>query len=344
MPLDNDLRSLREKRLQYGSSAVPSSLQGVPKSRVREVLKHIDRGTPDMVDTVFALLDNETDSFFKKSPEGTKFCDGATTAHIGSHVGILQRRGAKLDREGRDYWIKPLRELGAILPIYFDPKTRTFAQGHPVAKSPNSAYRLSEDFVQILKAPKVAWPQLLDDWVKKENIRKRAKLQAEVEENARQQVDSSHEDLIIACQVIYAAKFLPGYKVIFIDVADGQRITSQEKASLAEAGLSLSLADAMPDVLLWNPKLDSIWVIEAVTSDGEVDSHKVTQILAMAGQHGKHEVGFTTAYATWRDAARRQGRHKNIAPETYIWIQEDPSKHFHVIAMSAELSARGLTT
>ncbi len=308
------------------------------------MLRQINRETTDMVDAVFALLDNETDSFFTNAPEGTKFCEGATTAHIGSHVGILQRGGSKLDREGRDYWIKPLRELGAILPIYFDPKTREFTPGHSVAKSPNSAYRLSDDFVQILKASKNTWPQLLDDWASKESIRMRAKLQAEVEERAREKVDSSHEDLVVACQEIYAPRFLPGYKVVFIDVADGERITFEEKASLAEAGLSLSLADAMPDVLLWNPASDSIWIIEAVTSDGEVDTHKVTQILSLAAQHGKPDVGFTTAYTTWRDAAKRQGKHKNIAPQTYIWIREDPSKHFHVIAMSAELSARGLTT
>lgn len=343
MPLDNDLRSLREQRLRYGSAAVPSSFQGVSKSRIRDVLRQTNRETDDMVDAVFALLDDETDSFFSNAPKGMKFSEGATTAHIGSHVGILQRGGTKLDREGRDYWIKPLRELGAILPIYFDPNTRIFAPGHPVPKSPNSAYRLSDEFIQILKAPQEAWPRRLDEWASKESIRLRAKLQAEVEQRARKKVDSSHEDLVVACQDIYVPRFLPGFKVIFVDVADGERITSEEQASLSEAGLSLSLADAMPDVLLWNPESDSIWIIEAVTSDGEVDTHKVGQLLSFADQHGKPEVGFTTAYETWRDAARRQGKHKNIAPRTYIWIREDPSKHFHVIDMSAELSARGLT-
>jgi hypothetical protein len=31
----------------------------------------------------------------------------------------------------------------------------------------------------------------------------------------------------------------------------------------------------MPDVLLWNPGTNELWVIEAATSDGEVDAHKV---------------------------------------------------------------------
>jgi hypothetical protein len=84
----------------------------------------------------------------------------------------------------------------------------------------------------------------------------------------------------------------------------------------------------MPDVLLWNKTTDHLWVIEAVTSDGEVDNHKVAQMSALAKRSGKSGVGFTTAYQTWSAAAKRQGKYKNIAPGTYIWIQEDPSKHY----------------
>jgi hypothetical protein len=42
----------------------------------------------------------------------------------------------------------------------------------------------------------------------------------------------------------------------------------------------------------------------------------------------KEAIGFTTAYPTWKVAAQRQAAHKNIAPHTYVWIREDPSKHY----------------
>ena len=54
----------------------------------------------------------------------------------------------------------------------------------------------------------------------------------------------------------------------------------------------------------------------------------ITQILAE--RSGKKGIGFTTAYMTWKDAAMRQGKHKNIAPATYIWIREDGAKQFSV--------------
>ena len=99
---------------------------------------------------------------------------------------------------------------------------------------------------------------------------------------------------------------------------------------MQKAGIAIGLGDSMPDILLWNPKTDKLWVVEAVTSDGEVDLHKVQGLTSLAERSEKKGVGFTTAYMTWKDAATRQGKHKNIAPGTYIWIREDGAKQFSV--------------
>ena len=50
-----------------------------------------------------------------------------------------------------------------------------------------------------------------------------------------------------------------------------------------KAGLTIALGDSMPDVLLWNKESDSLWVIEAVCSDGEVDQHKVENVRKFNG-------------------------------------------------------------
>lgn len=114
----------------------------------------------------------------------------------------------------------------------------------------------------------------------------------------------------------------------YVDDADGERITDEDRDRLREAGLDLGLGDAMPDVLLWNRETNELWVIEAVTSDGEVDEQKVRRMSELADRHGKEGVFFTTAYPTWKLAAQRQGKHKNVAPATYVWIREDGSKHY----------------
>jgi hypothetical protein len=146
MALEERIQKLRDDALAQGKEPVPAVYQGVTKDRIIAVLEAIDRHTDDLVDAVFALLDDAHASWFTKAPSGTKFCDGASTAHIACHVGILQRGQRKLDREGRDYWLKPFWELGGMEKVYFHSDTRTFIPGHPVAKSPNSAYRLADDF------------------------------------------------------------------------------------------------------------------------------------------------------------------------------------------------------
>src|SRR4051812_23533338 len=109
MALHDKIAELRKYRMRNGGPAVPDAYEGVTKDRIRQVLGRIHLGdNADLVDGVFALLDNETPSWFPRPPAGAMFCDGATTAHLACHMGILQRGYGKLDREGRDYWIKPL--------------------------------------------------------------------------------------------------------------------------------------------------------------------------------------------------------------------------------------------
>jgi hypothetical protein len=326
--LEQKFREIVEAARRRGRPALPLRLQGVSKARVRKVLARLDLDRPDLVDAVFALLDDTHPSMFSRGPVGSRFCDGATTAHIGWHVGLLQRGAGKLDREGRDYWVKPLRELGALHPVLLDRATRTFVPGHAIAKSPNSAYRLDDEFREILKAREADWHRLLAVWSQKERVRQRAALQATLAQEARRRLDTKHADLIDASCRHYVSRFLPGFAVLYIDAGDGGRVSAEDRARLDAAGVRTSLDDAMPDVLLWNRETDALWVIEAVTSDGEVDEHKVRQVRRLAERSGKASVGFTTTYPSWRAAARRQHAHKNIAPGTYVWIQDDPSKHF----------------
>lgn len=328
MKLEDKLRSdVSSKALKPPTAA----LQGVTKGQIAEVLQALDRETKDRVDAVFALLDDINPSFFfEAAQKGLKFCHGASTAHIACHVGVLQRKGGKLDREGRDYWLKPLWEIGALEKLYFDPDTADFLPGHPVPKSPNSAYRIAPAFLEILKASVSERTTLLATWASEDAARARLQIQATLADATRARVGTPHMELITAAAQVYVPNFLPGYEVLYIDATDGQRVTPEQEQDLKKAGITIELGDSMPDILLWNPKTDKLWVVEAVTSDGEVDLHKVAGLTRMVDRSGKKGVGFTTAYMTWRDAATRQGKHKNIAPGTYIWIREDGAKQFSV--------------
>jgi hypothetical protein len=137
--------------------------------------------------------------------------------------------------------------------------------GHVKAKSPNSCYRLNEAFKAILQAPEASWRGLLADWASADVARERRAFQAKLEEVARSKIQTGHGDLIKASAEDYAPRFLLGYEVLYIDDADGDRISDAERAKMAEAGVELTLEDAMPDVLLGN---------EAQTTYGYRSRHK----------------------------------------------------------------------
>lgn len=327
MSIEDVVIERRNTAQAAGEQVVPNSYQGVTKQRVREVLTVIDRATDNMIDVVYSLLCDELSWYPRAARQELRFCDGASVAHIGTHVGILQReRNIKLDREGRDYWLKPLWEVGAVVKVYFVSNTG-FIPGHPVAKSANSAYRLSDDFIAILQAPEAEWGALADTWMEEDVQRERLALQAAQAQETAETIETPHSRLIRLSRDVYAPRFLVGYEVVYVDDGDGDRITDAERAALAAAGLELTIDDAMPDVLLLNPETEHLWVIEAVTSDGEVDIHKKQSLEAFAERNGKSGVGFTTTYLTWKKTAERQSTLKNLVDGSYLWIQEDPSRN-----------------
>lgn len=333
MALHDDIERQREQAIADGKDPVPATLQGVDKRRIADTLGKIDRNHADIVDAVYALLDDQQPSWFPQAPASLRFCHGASTAHIACHVGILQRGRGKLDREGRDNWLKPLWSIGAMEKVYYHKIESRFLEGHPVAKSPNSAYRLADSFAQILKTPDNAKRAArLAEWISENAVRQRLEQQAEAAERARKLVDRKHAALIAATIDDYVPRFLPGYRVLYVDETDGDRISDEDVRKLAEAGIELTLGDAMPDVLLWNPDSDRLWVIEAVTSDGEVDTHKVAQLTDLAARCGKAGIDFTTAYLDWKKVGQRQSAQKNIVPNSFIWIAEEPAKQLRVLA------------
>lgn len=330
MGLEEDVRALRQAALDAGEELIPEQFQGVTRDRIARVLQQVDRAGEMMVSTVFALLDDQRDTWWPRMPDGTKLCHGATIGHIGAYVGILmQGRGRKHDREQvRDYWLKPLMEVGAVEMVQVIRGTREIGRGHPIARSGLSGYRLTGEFVDLLKTPEDQLDAVVTDWIHEDNMRGRLAFQAEVIATTAEETDNPHSRLVAACRDHYVPQFLPEFEALFVDVDDGDYVTEEDQARLREAGVELGPDDPKPDLLLWNREADALWIVEAVKSDGEITEYKANQLRVWAARHGKQSVGFTTAYLTWKAAANRQARERNIAIGTYVWILEDGSRQF----------------
>lgn len=302
--------------------------QGVRIEDIETVLNKLNQFSPDKRDAIWCLLNNEFPSAFANADQYS-LSDGASIAQIGCYVGILMRHAGKLDREGRDYWVRPLIDIAAIERVTYE--KGAFVSGHLKAKSPNSAYRLTTYFVNLLK--KVRTPdfdQELANYISAVDDRLQVFADLEAAEKANIG-DSAHKRLIEDSINIYAKTFLPGYVSVFTDYSDGDRVSPEERALLDQCGIVFgTINDLWPDAILYNESEESLWFIEAVTSDGEADLHKIEGLKQICINSGKSYGGTTTTYETWKRLAARQQSENNLAPDSYIWIRECPNKQFKV--------------
>ncbi len=316
----------------FGTHEVPDVLQEISFSRVVEAMNLLDCNNDRIHRVLFSLLDNVRPSWYRAAREnGLHFSDGAQQAHISCHIGILQENNPdqrrKIDREHvRDEAIFPLIRLGIIERVFHD--SGEFLSGHLRANSGSNCYRLTQTFIRVLQANAEDLRSKLEEWSGMDNEIQRAIMSADALSASTERIGSPHANLIQDIVEIYVPNFLLGFQVVYIDVGDGTRVTDGDTRCLADAGLGIERGDAFPDVLLWNPETDELWVIEAVVSDGEVDFHKVQRMNSYCERYGKSGVNYTTVYEDWTKCGRRQNRHRNIHPSSYLWIRNDPSKHF----------------
>lgn len=316
-------------RLDAEGFKLADSYQNITIEDIVKVLRRLRQFSPNKRDAIWCLLNSDFPSPFANAA-GYSIADGASIAQIGCYIGFLIRHSGKLDREGRDYWIKPLiDEIAAIERVTY--YNGSFVPGHLKAKSPHLAYRLTPDFKQLLmNARSEDFEETLASYTG--SVDQRLATFLELERAAKDSIAMpGHKKLIQDSISVYANIFLPGYIPVFTDFADGDRVTKEERSLLDQYGIVFgSIDDVWPDAILYHPQHETLWFIEAVTSDGEADIHKVEGLKTICKRSGKNYGGTTTTYETWKYFAARQKKINNLAPETYVWIRECPNKFFKV--------------
>lgn len=271
--------------------------------------------------------------------DGLKLNAGATTRQLFEYA--APRLGKqRLDRELRDEVWPRLRELGIVQRAYVLTKEEAKKEGrhieygvHRRAKSPNNSYALTGEARKLLvETADAGWGKALADFVSGDDDRRLRVLQAEATVAS---TTSDHSTLIRAAADALRATMLSDYELVFVDDADEDRVQGQWKNGLESRGLLPDLDSLWPDAILVRDSDKSIWFIDAVTSDGEIDTTRHDELDDWAQQRGYTPSGYTTAYATWQRAGQRQSRMKNLAVGTTIWIAEDGGKVFQVSSLAA---------
>jgi hypothetical protein len=292
------------------------------RGRIEHILGRLGLLTPDKVETILALLDNETPSGFRRlAKRGLPFAAGARTRQILDYIKpkLPKRRGkGRLDRELRDDILLPLRGVGILIKGLADTKAGKVIVGLWKPKSSNNVYVLNPDFLKLLAHEEEEFPDSVRAWETTTDERKRRIASAEA---AALAANEDHRLVSIALST-YCPRFLPRYEVVFVDDDDGERIAAKWKEPVERLGLPLDLASRWPDIVLNLRGTNRCWIVDCVETDGEVDAVRREEILEDFRSRELVVDGFTTVYRAAKRFAERQSKVDNIAPGTYVWIAE----------------------
>ncbi len=133
-----------------------------------------------------------------------------------------------------------------------------------------------------------------------------------------------HSELIKAVLEEFAPRFAPEAALLYIgDTASKWAFIDSERVSTLN--IRLDLHGKMPDVILYDPNRNRLFLIEAVASHGPVDGKRHDELNAMFSAASAHLI-FVTAFPDRRTMARYLSV---LAWETEVWVAESPSHLIH---------------
>ncbi|WP_110519080.1 BsuBI/PstI family type II restriction endonuclease [Herpetosiphon llansteffanensis] len=133
-----------------------------------------------------------------------------------------------------------------------------------------------------------------------------------------------HSQLIKAIIEDFGSRYVPNGKLLYVGDT-GQKWGYVDQAEFERLGIELDLHGKMPDVILYAPDQNWLFLVEAVTRHGPVDGkryHELNQLF----QRANLGLIFVTAFATRREMARFVA---DISWESEVWIAEAPDHLIH---------------
>jgi len=318
-----------------------SKAEAARLARIVELLERLDSYNDLRAACLLGLTDDRTPHPLPTlANAGLTLSAGATTRQLFEFA--APRLGkTRIDRELRDEVWPRLRELGIVQRSYVltakeaRAEERLIEYGvHRRAKSPNNGYALTDEARQLLlKTSDRDWKGKLNGFAVGDSDRRLRVLQHEAS-MAAAVAPGDHSKLMRAAADALRTTRLPDYELVFIDDADEQRIKTEWEKKLEPRGLLPDLDSLWPDAILVRDSDRSLWFIDAVTTDGEIDETRRAELEAWASARRYRVAGYTTAYETWKRTAARQARMKNLAVGTNVWIAEDGGKLFVVESLA----------
>ncbi len=200
--------------------------------------------------------------------------------------------------------------------------------------SRKNAYRLTAEVTDVLKAfGTVGFDEAITTFIEQFGTLKAAYERA----RASQQIplrlpDGStiylspgeHNALQVAIIEDFGPRYASGATVLYLGDTDRKRVV-YDRDELARIGVPMTEHDKLPDVVLFDPARNWLFLIEAVTSHGPVSPKRHREIEALL-KGCKAERVYVTAFLAISDFRKYAA---DIAWETEVWIAAAPDHMIH---------------
>jgi len=204
--------------------------------------------------------------------------------------------------------------------------------------SPNFKYRLTEEFLKVIKETKKSTDDNFDNEALKTFKRnhetlintytsKKAinKMPVRINEKDYTFSPGSHNQLQKAVLEEFAPRFAPGSECLYVGDTTHKDMVKNE-AKLKSLGFNLNIHDKLPDIILYREDKDWIYFIEAMDSVGPMSPERVIDIKKMTSGIKSGKI-FVTAFLSFAKFKRFS---EKLAWETEVWIADMPEHMIHL--------------
>jgi len=133
-----------------------------------------------------------------------------------------------------------------------------------------------------------------------------------------------HNALQVAIIGEFGPRFAPGAEVLYVgDTANKHILLQTEK--LAALKVVVTEHDKLPDIMLYQPAKNWLYLVEAVTSHGPISPKRHAELTRMLASSSADFV-FVTAFPS---AVEFRKYAADIAWETEVWIADNPDHMIH---------------
>jgi hypothetical protein len=200
--------------------------------------------------------------------------------------------------------------------------------------SPHAVYQIEpETLVLLRKFGSKDWASALAEYGEKRPslidayARQRRQNVVPVKIGEGRQIEISpgrHSELIKRIVEDFGARFVPGGVLVYVGDT-GDKWGYFDKDRLADMGVTLDHHGKMPDVILFSPEKNWLFLVESVTSHGPVDAKRHIELSRLFASCSAGLV-FVTAFP---DRAVMGRYISSLAWESEVWVSDSPSHLIH---------------